>query len=97
METEEIKNKISKLSIPLFGQQLKLSRAPEASDLIWENHDIEDNERSIRWTVAVILMGLILIFVFNLMLNLYKSKLTLMYMKNPLDVDCHELIQDNGV
>ena len=37
LETEKMKNKIRRHKIPFYGGFLKLHRAAEASDIIWEN------------------------------------------------------------
>ena len=42
LETEGAKNKINNTRIPFYGDFLKLKRAPEATDVIWENQHVKN-------------------------------------------------------
>ena len=77
------------MTIPFYGDEIHFERAPEATDLIWENHDIEDTERSARIAFAAIVVLLILLGVFGAMCIAYKYKLLFIYLKSPPSVDCN--------
>ena len=72
LETEGAKNKINNTKIPFYGDFLKFKRAPEATDVIWENQHYKAKQRRCRLAIVASIMILVLAAVLYLLNNLYK-------------------------
>ena len=59
LETESAKNKMKGARIPFYGDYLKFKRAPEVTDVIWENQHVLEKERRCRTGVTSLIMILI--------------------------------------
>ena len=88
LETEGSKNKIDNTKIPFYGNFLDVSRAPEATDVIWENQHYTNKERNCRGMCVSLIISIILLTVLYSLNSLYKSKLTFLYLTSPPEVDC---------
>lgn len=97
LETEYAKNFIDNTQVPFFGDYLEVKRAPEATDVIWENQHYDDSQRFWRFALAAAIMVIVLITVLYALNSLYKIKLVQMYVTSPPYLDCSSIRETNDI
>ena len=74
--------------IDFYGEKLKVKEALNPSDIIWENREVTELNRSCRFIFTVIFFMLILWYFFNFGADTLYESLTIKYWQNPPGVDC---------